>query len=331
MSDFTAALQAFFTTGLVGQRGASAHTITAYRDTFKMLLTYVHDRAGITPDAVHFTDLNADVVTKFLQYLETDRHNSVRTRNARLAAVHSFFAYSAYEHLEHADLIARVLAIKSKMTSTTLVTYLTDAELDALIKAPDQASRTGRRDYTIIAVLASTGLRISELTGLTYQDLQLDSHAHLLCHGKGRKDRITPLDAPTAAALRHWIERSPGTEPTCPVFSAQGSIRPISRDAIAARLVIHAHAAAEKCPSLATRTITPHTLRHTAAMRMLNAGIDITTIALWLGHESTQATQAYLHADLGMKERALARLAPIGTASKRYSPKGDLLTFLEHL
>jgi len=331
MSTFTATLQSFFTTYLISQKAASPHTLAAYRDTFKMLLTHLHDTTGPTPDAVEFTDVNAEAITEFLRYLETGRHNTVRTRNARLAALHAFFAYAAYHHPEHAEVIARVMAIKSKKTSTTVLTYLTDAEADALLSAPDQTTATGRRDHTIILVLLTTGLRVSELTALTREDLHLTTPSYLLCHGKGRKDRITPLNKTTAAALSQWVDRSPGDPVERPVFTAQGSTDPISRDAIAARLRIHTATAATSCPTMASKRVTPHTLRHTTAMRMLNAGIDITTIALWLGHESTQATQAYLHADLSMKERALARLTPIGTRGKRYAPQGELLTFLENL
>jgi len=331
MSTFTAALQAFFTTFLIGQRAASQHTIAAYRDTFRLLLTHLHETNGIAPEAAELTDLSAETISKFLQYLENERHNSARTRNARLAALHSFFAFAAYDHPEHADLIARALAIKSKMTSTTVLTYLTDPEAEALLRAPDQTSTIGSRDYTIILVMLTTGLRVSELTALTQQDLQLKKPAHLLCHGKGRKDRITPLNQQTAKALRHWVERNANGEPERPIFTAQGSTKPISGDAIAARLRVHAITAARSCSSLAIKTITPHTLRHTCAMRMLDSGIDVTTIALWLGHESTQATQAYLHADLGMKERAMSRLTPLGTPSKRYAPQGQILTFLESL
>lgn len=331
MSSFTITLQSFFTTFLVGQKASSQHTISAYRDTFKMLLNHLHESTGITPDTVEFAHVNAEAITEFLTYLETVRKNTVRTRNARLAALHAFFAYAAYLNPDHADLIARALAIKSKKTSTTVLTYLTDAEVDALLRAPNQTTRTGSRDHTIILVLLATGLRVSELIALTRGDLHLDKPAYLLCHGKGRKDRITPLDKRTAAALQQWVQQYTGPEPADPVFTAQGSVTPISRDAIAARLRHHAQAAAESCPSMAGKTITPHTLRHTTAMRMLGAGIDITTIALWLGHESTQATQSYLHADLGMKERTLARLAPLGAGGKRYAPKGELLMFLENL
>lgn len=331
MSTFTATLQSFFTTYLVGQRAASPHTISAYRDTFKMLLTHLHDTVGITADAVEFTDVNAETITAFLAHLETVRKNTVRTRNARLSALHAFFAYAAYLNPEHADLIARALAIKSKRTATTVLTYLSDAEVDALLAAPDQTTKTGLRDHTIILVMVTTGLRISELTALTRKDLHLGRPSYLLCHGKGRKDRITPLNKETSEKLSQWVDRSPGLGPESPVFTPQGNAHPISRDAVAARLRVHAATAAKACPTIVGKTITPHTLRHTTAMRMLNAGIGITTIALWLGHESTQATQAYLHADLRMKEHALTRLTPIGSGSKRYSPRDELLTFLEGL
>lgn len=331
MSAFTASLQAFFTTVLMHERAASRHTIAAYRDTFRLLLTHLHESAGIAPDAVEFTDLDAAAITGFLHHLETERHNSVRTRNARLAAIHSFLNYAAFEHPEYADIIARDLAIRTKNSSTPVLTYLSVPEVEALLRAPDRTSKTGDRDHVIILVLISTGLRVSELTALTHQDLQLTKPAHLLCHGKGRKDRITPLNQITATTLREWIRRNPARQPPDPVFTAQGSTEPISRDAIAARLRVHAATAHRSCPSLATKTITPHTLRHTTAMRMLEAGIDITTIALWLGHESTQATQAYLHADLGLKQRAMDRLSPPGMKRQRYTPTGHLLAFLENL
>ncbi|TDW29791.1 tyrosine-type recombinase/integrase [Cryobacterium psychrophilum] len=331
MSTFTATLQSFFTTFLVGQKAASHHTIAAYRDTFRMLLLQLHDATGTAPDAVEFTDVNAEAITSFLTYLEIVRKNTIRTRNARLAALHAFFTYAAYRHPEHADLIARVLAIKTKNTNTTVLTYLTRPEVDALLTAPDQNTATGRRDHVIILVFITTGLRVSELTGLTQQDLQLSKPAHLLCHGKGRKDRITPLNKETTRALQEFGAGRPPALPHDPLFTAQGSAKALGRDAIAARLRLYCAAAATTCPSLKSKTVTPHTLRHTTAMRMLDAGIDITTIALWLGHESTQATQAYLHADLGMKERAMTRIAPIGSKGLRFVPKGRLLSFLESL
>jgi site-specific recombinase XerD len=332
MSTLSASLQTFFTTYLLGQRAASAHTVAAYRDTWRMLLLHVHDHRGIPPADIDITDLDAETITGFLQHLETTRGNSVRTRNARLAAIHAFFSYASYHHPEHLDLIARVLAIRSKKVTATILTYLTDSEVQALLQAPDQDTRTGRRDHAIMQTLIATGLRVGELTALTYQDLTLTKPSHLVVHGKGRKDRITPLNTTTVSTLRRWQNENPGQDGTRPLFSPQGNTRAISADAIAARIRIHTSTAAATCPSLASKTTSPHTLRHTCAMRMLAAGIDITTIALWLGHESTEATQAYLHADLGIKQRALDRVAPATTkTATRYTPGDKMLTFLESL
>lgn len=293
-----------------------------------MLLVYVREVTGRHPSGLGFADLDAETITAFLQHLENERGNSARTRNARLAAIHSFFAFAAYRHPEHADLIARVLALRTKKTQTTILTYLTDREAKALLAAPDRSTRTGRRDHLIVLTLLTTGLRVGELTAMKQQDLQLTKPCHLHVHGKGRKDRITPLDPPTTAALDRWVAES-DLSPTAPVFTAQGRTSPISTDAVAARLRLHATTASARCPSLARKKVTPHTLRHTTAMRMLDAGIDITTIALWLGHESTASTQAYLHADLGIKQRALQRLAPSTTNhAPRYQPDDQLLAFL---
>ncbi|MGH3097328.1 MAG: tyrosine-type recombinase/integrase [Streptosporangiales bacterium] len=333
MSALTATLQAFFTTYLTGQKAASGHTISAYRDTWRMLLTYLHDTTGVRPANLQFSDLGVEVVTGFLQHLETVRHNTVRTRNARLAAIHSFFAYAAHRHPEHADIIARVLAIQTKNTHTANLTYLTDPEVDALLDTPDRSTRTGRRDHALLLTLVTTGLRVGELIALTHQDLHLTRPAHVRVHGKGRKDRITPINPATATALRRWTNESHAPHhQQSPVFTAQGSTTPISTDAIAARIRVHAATAARSCPTLASKNITPHTLRHTTAMRMLDAGIDLTTIAIWLGHESTESTQPYLHADLGMKQRALDRLTPpAAPTARRYRPDDQLLTFLEAL
>ena len=331
MTAFTACLQAYFTTYLTGQKAVSGHTIVAYRDTFRLLLRHLDAEHGIAQDTVEFTDLGPETITGFLTHLQTQRHNSTRTRNARLAAIHSFMHYAALDYPAYADLIARALAIKTKNTTRPVLTYLTGDEVDALLNAPNRASNTGVRDYVIMAVLVSTGLRVSELTGLTHQDLNLHKPAYLLCHGKGRKDRITPLNNATVAALTSWLGNGPPHQPQDPVFTAQGSQRPISRDAIAARITAHTTTAAASCPSLATKRITPHTLRHTTAMRMLEAGIDITTIALWLGHESTEATMTYLQADLTMKQKAMDRTAPADIRGRRYHPSADILNFLQNL
>jgi integrase/recombinase XerD len=324
-------LQSFFTAYLIGQRDASPHTITAYRDTFRLLLDYTHRRTGIRPSDLDLSVIDAELVAGFLTHLENDRGNSARTRNARLAAIHSLFQHAALRHPEHADLIARVLAIKSKNTRRAVVTYLSDPETDALLAAPNRATWTGRRDHLIILTMVTTGLRVSELTGLTRADIRpTPPGAHLTCHGKGRKDRITPLEAQTAAALREWLADNT-TPPTAPVFTPQGASRKMTSDAIAQRLTLHTARAGQTSPTLTGKIITPHTLRHTCAMRMLAAGNDITTIALWLGHESPESSRPYLHADLQLKQRALDRTAPPHTTPGRYTPPDTLLAFLESL
>ena len=331
MTALAPTLQSFFTDYLIGQRGASDHTIGAYRDTFRLLLNHLHQRTGIKPHRLDIGDIGAEAIADFLTMLETERGNSVSTRNARLAAIHSLFNHAALRHPEHADLIARVLAIPTKNTSQTVLTYLTDPEVDALLAAPDRTTWTGRRDHTLMLVMVTTGLRVSELTGLTRADTGIDGKgAHIACHGKGRKDRITPLNPATTKALRLWLHESSST-PDAPVFPARGTARRMSTDAVAQRIQLHAGTAAQDCPTLTGRAVSPHVLRHSCSMHMLAAGIDATTIALWLGHESPESTRPYLHADLSLKQRALDRTAPPRTKPGRYKPPDKLLAFLEAL
>lgn len=223
-----------------------------------------------------------------------------------------------------------MLAIAPKNTHHTVLTYLAEDEVEALLAAPDRATWTGRRDNLIILLMISTGIRVSELTSLTLADTRVAAPAHIACHGKGRKDRLTPLDADTAAALRGWLRENPGG-PTTPVFTARGTGRKLTTDAVAQRLQVHTANAAGTCPTLTGRKITPHVLRHTTAMRMLAAGVDITTIALWLGHESPRSTRPYLHADLNIKQRALDRTAPPRTTPGRYIPADPVRAFLQSL
>jgi integrase/recombinase XerD len=322
-------LQAFFTDRLARQRQASPHTIAAYRDTWRMLLSYAATQAGRQPSGLDLTDLDAPLIGKFLDHLERERGNSPRTRNARLAAIHSLFRYAALRHPEHAETIARVLAIPPKRCDKALVTWLTEPELAALLAAPDRSTWAGRRDHALILLAAQTGLRISELTGLTIGDVHLGAGAHVSCTGKGRKQRITPLTTGTVAVLRSWLAERDG-QPEQPLFPARAGGR-LSRDAVEHRLARHAAAAAARCPSLNAKTITAHTLRHTAAMRLLHAGTDTSVIGLWLGHEQADTTQIYLHADLALKERALARVKPPDARPGRYRPPDKLLAFLEAL
>ncbi|MGH3561428.1 MAG: tyrosine-type recombinase/integrase [Mycobacterium sp.] len=329
MTAIAATVQAFFTDRLITQRNASPHTIAAYRDTVRMLLTFATKRSGIPCHRLEFTDLDANTVAAFLDYLEHQRHNSVRTRNARLAAIHSLFSFAVLRCPEHSAEITRVLAIPTKRADHAIVDFLTDTEADALASAPNRSTRTGRRDHTLIVLAIQTGLRATELLTLTRADVHLGTGSHVRCHGKGRKDRATPLHAETIRALRSWLTEQPG-QPTDPLFpSNRGG--PMSLDALEQRLTRHADTAQKICPTLAHKKITPHTLRHTAAMRLLHAGVDTTVIALWLGHESVETTQIYLTADLTLKERALARTTPLPTRPGRYRPPDQLIAFLESL
>jgi site-specific recombinase XerD len=329
MTALAPTLQAFFTDRLTRQRHASPQTVAAYRDTWRLLLTYACGRTGKQPSGLDIADLDAPLIGAFLDHLEHDRGNSPRTRNARLAAIHSMFSYAALHHPEHAQQIARVLAIPPKRFDKALVTWLTDPELGALLAAPDTTSRAGRRDHAMLTLAAQTGLRISELTGLTIADVHLGTGPHVSCHGKGRKQRITPLSKATIAVLRAWLTER-GGQPGQPLFPSRSG-GPLSRDAVEKRLAQHVAAATGECPSLKTKTVTAHTLRHTAAMRLLHAGVDTTVIALWLGHEQAETTQIYLHADLATKEKALARTTPVTAKPGRYRPADQLLAFLEAL
>jgi site-specific recombinase XerD len=331
MTALAPTLQSFFTSYLVGQRGASDHTITAYRDTLRLLLSYVHERTGIQPSDLDINVLDAELIAAFLTMLEQQRGNSTRTRNARLAAIHSLYRHAALRHPEHAELIARVLAIPAKNHAQTILTYLTTPEIDALLASPPRTTWTGRRDHLLILLMITTGVRVSELTSLARSDVHTGKPAaHIASHGKGRKTRITPLDTTTTAAIHTWLTENPAP-PTTPVFTARGTNRKMTTDAVAQRLTLHAATAASTCPTLASKNLTPHILRHTCAMRMLASGIDATTIALWLGHESPDSTRAYLHADLQIKQQALDRTAPPHTRHGRYHPPDKLLAFLEAL
>jgi integrase/recombinase XerD len=329
MTALAPTLQAFFTDRLTRQKNASPHTITAYRDTLRLLLAFAQQRTGTPPSRLGIEDLDAPLIAAFLDHLEHQRGNSARSRNARLAAIHSLFSFAALQHPEHAEVIARVLAIPPKRFTRAVVSYLTEQEAGALLAAPDTSRWTGRRDHALLAVAIQTGLRVSELTGLRCQDIQLGRGAHLSCTGKGRKQRCTPLTRHTATILRAWLAERRG-QPADPLFPTSRG-RALSRDTVALLITRHAATAGHACPSLQAKTITPHTLRHSAAMRLLHAGVDTSVIALWMGHEKTDTVQIYLHADLSLKERALARTTPPSTAPGRYRPPDDLLAFLEAL
>jgi site-specific recombinase XerD len=329
MTPLAPLLEAFFTERLQRQRQASAHTIAAYRDAFRLLLGFTQDRLAIAPSALRLTDLDAPLIGAFLDHLEKERGNTARTRNARLAAVHSFFHYLAVREPAHSGLIQRVLVIPQKRCDRRLVSFLTREETEALLAVPDRDTWLGRRDYALLLVAVQTGLRVSELTHLCLGDLVLDTGPHLRCLGKGRKERTTPLTRQTSRVLRQWIRELP-TDTSSPLFPTRRGTR-LSRDAVEDLLKKHSSRAAHACPSLATKRISPHVLRHTTAVRLLHAGVDRAVIALWLGHESVETTQIYVDADLAIKQRVLARSAPLGSKSGRYRPTDTLLAFLEAL
>jgi integrase/recombinase XerD len=329
MSALAPAMQAYFTDRLVAQRGASPNTIAAYRLTFRLLLQFAAKRTGTRPSELDIAQLDAPLIAAFLNHLEKGRGNSVRTRNNRLAAIHSLFAYMALHHPEHAASIQRVLAIPHKRTERNLVTYLTNSEVDALLDACDQTTWTGRRDHAIFVLTIQTGLRISELAALTCADITLSTGANIHCVGKGRKERRTPLVPASRNVLKAWLKERGGA-PTDPLFPTTTDNH-LSRDAIERRLARHLTIAAESCPSLKAKRVTMHTLRHTAAMRLLMAGNDVTVIALWLGHEQISTTNVYLHADMTQKQRAIDRTKPIDAKPGRYQPPDTLLKFLEDL
>jgi integrase/recombinase XerD len=329
MTALAPALQAYFTDRLIGQRSASPNTIAAYRHTFRLLLRFATERTGKPPSELDIAALDAPLIAAFLEHLEKHRGNQAATRNNRLAAIHSLFAYLALHHPEHAASIQRVLAIPPKRTARNLLTYLTEPEVDALLAACDQATWTSRRDHAMFALTIQTGLRISELISLTCQDITLTAGANVHTVGKGRKERRTPLVPATRKLLKAWLAERAGA-PNEPLFPTTTGKR-LSRDAIERRLARHLAAAGESCPSITGKHITMHTLRHTAAMRLLLAGNDITVIALWLGHEQITTTQIYLHADMTHKQRAIDRTRPLAATPGHYQPPDALLAFLEAL
>ncbi len=329
MTPVAPTLQAFFTDRLITQRNASPQTICAYRDTFRLLLRYAQQQTGKQPCQLDLDDLGAPLIGAFLAHLEADRGNSIRTRNARLGAIHSFYRYAALEHPEHAHTIARVMAIPTKRYERGTVCYLDLPEIQALLATPDTRCWLGRRDHALLALMIQTGVRVSELVGLHIGDVQLGTGRHIRILGKGRKKRATPLTGEVAAVLRAWVAERGGT-PDDPVFPTRQG-KPLSRHAIGRLITKHAAAATGRCPSLKSKRVTPHVLRHTNAMLLRSKHIDIATIALWLGHESTQTTHIYEHADPAMKEEAIARTTPLGVKPGRYQPSDAVLAFLDTL
>lgn len=328
-SCFPVLLEAFFTDRLMRQRQASAHTIASYRDTFRLLLVFANRRINTAPSCLTLEDLDAPFIGAFLEHLEKERGNSARTRNTRLAAIHSFFRYVALHAPQHSALAQRVLAMPSKRYTRRTVEFLAQPEIDALLAAPNRDTWADRRDRNLLLLAVQTGLRASELIGLRCRDIVLGTGAHVRCHGKGRKERCTPLRKDTAAALRVWL-RERHAYPTDPAFpNARG--QPLSHDGLSYLLSKHLTSARRHCPSLKTKRVTPHVLRHTAAMQLLQHGVDRAVIALWLGHESVETTYIYLHADLELKEKAMAKTTPSNIRPSRYRPDDQVFAFLRSL
>ena len=322
-------LQSFFTDRLLRQRRASPHTIAGYRDCFRLLLYFARERLGKIPSKILIEDLDAPFLAAFFEHLESVRKNSARTRNARLGAIHSFFQYVAFEEPAYALHCHRILAIPNKRHERRPIEFLNREEIDALLAIPNLSTWMGRRDRTLLLVAVQTGLRVSELIGLNCQDVVLGTGAHVRCLGKGRKQRCTPLRPETAKMLDAWLRECHGL-PENPVFPSVRGGR-LSRDAIERLITKYTNIAKPACPSLKRKKVSPHVLRHSAAMDLLQHGVDRSVIALWLGHESMETTQMYLHADMRLKEKALARTAPLGIKQARYRPGDKLLAFLESL
>jgi site-specific recombinase XerD len=322
-------LQRFFTERLMQQRQASPHTISSYRDTFRQFLKFIQQRLRKPPSRLIFEEIDAPLIVAFLEELEKHQGLSVRSRNLRLTAIHSFFRYAAFEAPAHSAQIQRVLAIPSKRFTRTLVHFLTRPEVDALLAAPDQFTWSGRRDHAFLLVAVQTGLRLSEMTGLKREDLIVGAGAHLRVIGKGRKERCTPLAQSTLAVLKAWLREPQRGEGDVLFPSAKGER--LSVHGVQYLLTKHRMAASKVCPSLKEKRVTVHRLRHTMAMDLLQAGVDRSVIALWLGHESVETTQIYLEATLAMKERALAKTLPPHGRPGRYRPGDQLLGFLNSL
>lgn len=326
---FASLLEAFFTDRLMKQRQASPNTIASYRDTFRLLLRYLKEHHNKRPSSIVLSDLNASAITGFLNYLEKHRGNKPRSRNIRLAAIRSFFHYIAFEEPGHAELIQHVLAVPRKRWHRRLVSFLSLSETETLLKMIDTKAKTGRRDYALLLVASQTGLRVSELTGLTYKDIVFGKGTYLYCHGKGRKERCVPLIKSTARILKNWMQEQGGSSDDPIFMNARGHT--LSRDGVAYILKKYVKLAEQKCPSLRTKRISPHVLRHTNAVNLLRAGVDQATIALWLGHESVETTQIYLHADMEYKEKVLSKFAGGKRKSAKYRPDDQLLAFLNSL
>jgi site-specific recombinase XerD len=324
-----ALIQQFFTDRLCIQMEASPNTIAGYRDTFRLLLRFVSEQTGRAPTKLKIEDMDAALVGDFLTHVETLRRNGARSRNARLAAIRSFFRFVAMCEPAHMLHCQRILAMPSKRYVRRTVEFLDRAEMDALLAAPDRSTWVGRRDHVILIVALQTGLRASELISLRHCDIVSGTGAHIRCEGKGRKQRSTPLRQETLKVLEVWLRERAGADGD-PLFPTIRGAK-LSRDALELIVRRHTLSASRLCPSLIGKRVSPHVLRHSTAMELLHHGVDQSVIALWLGHESVETTQVYMHADLRLKEKALARIVAPASEPGRYRPDDTLLAFLESL
>ena len=326
---FDQLVQDFFVRRLIDQRGASARTVESYRDAFELLFAYLEDHCGRPPSALTLADLDAPVILDFLEHLECVRHNSARTRNARLAAIHSFMRYVAVRDPVSLPITTRVLAIPAKRFDRPVLGYLTKEQITAILAAPDRSTWSGRRDAILLAVAYNTGARVSELTALPVRDVLLESRSALQLNGKGRKQRVIPLWASTARELRTWLNDTQRA-PESPVFPNRSGT-PMSRSGVRDRLNRAVAMAQQTCPTLRGQRVSPHTIRHSTAVHLLESGTDLAVIALWLGHSSPAVTHQYLEADLATKEATLNRLNDLNPGPARFRPRDRLLAFLEGL
>ncbi len=327
--DFPVLLERFFTQRLMAQRRASAHTIASYRDTFRLLLRFAQRQLRKAPSVLSLTDLQAPLIGAFLDDLESARSITARSRNLRLTAIRSFFRFAAYEEPARAALIQRVLAIPNKRHEKKLIGFLSQPEITALLGVPDLGTWSGRRDRALLLLAVQTGLRVSEITALRREDLVLGTGAHVRCQGKGRKERCTPLTRPLARILAAWLAEPTHRATDLLFTNARGSR--LSTDGVQYLLAKHLAIARQRCPSLKHKVVSPHVLRHTAAMELLQAGVDRSVIALWLGHESVETTQIYLDANLALKQEALAKTTPARNKLGRYRADDQLMSFLTAL
>jgi integrase/recombinase XerD len=327
--DFPTVVQRFFCDYLMNQRNVSPRTIAAYRDTFRLLLRELQTQSGKSASELEFPDLDAPAVLAFLRSIEKDRGNSIRTRNARLAAIRAFANYAASEETSFLATARQIRVIPMKRFDRPLIGFLSREEIQAILDAPTLDTWSGRRDRAMLTALYNTGARVSEIIAVRMKDICLDAAPSMTLHGKGRKERVVPLWKSTACLLRHWIKET-DSEKDAPLFPGCRG-QPLSRSGVEERLRRAVKSASAKCPSFSKRPISPHTFRHTTAMHMLQSGVDITVIALWLGHESISTTHMYIEADLAMKQKALDRLHAPGRQPHVYRAPDKLLEFLRAL